>query len=84
MRRSIVTDAYPAADLPTPEPAVAKQLLVAAAWDVEQKLNISRACKVTGLTPAEVQVVLSELEQERLLVRQTDGNTSVWVKNRHR
>lgn len=88
--RSIAINENPASladvrsDVPTPEPAVAKQLLVAAAWDVEQKLNISRACKVTGFTPVEVQAVLAELEQERLLLRQTHGNTSVWVKNRHR
>lgn len=70
-------------ELPKPEIAVAKQLLVAAAWDVGTKLNISRACRVTGFTPAEVQGVLAELVQDRRLVKQTDGNASVWIKNRH-
>ncbi|WP_167675392.1 AAA domain-containing protein [Rhodococcus sp. B10] len=73
-----------APEVPKPNNAVAKQLLVAAAWDSGQKLNIARACRVTGYSPAEVQSVLEELEQEQKLVRQTDGTASVWVKNRHR
>lgn len=73
-----------AGNYPKPENAVAKKLLVAAAWDVGQKLNVARARKVTGYTPAEVQEVLAELEQENALVRQTDGHGSVWVKNRNR